>query len=362
MKRDTKAATFFHFTESLGGGVLTSLSILADIQINAGHKVFIVFTRRIETPFLPELRAIFRGCELIDLGGSSILNSLKMLIFCYKIRRKSKDIILHAHSSIAGVIVRIVALFSKSFSNFYTPHGFAFLRKDITFWKYRLFFYSEVLLARNSKAITLACGPTELKIAKEIGSVSAKELRNAIPLNSSQVRAKLPKRSMRLASVGRICNQKNPILFSEIAQILKMEAEIIWVGDGDSAARQRIIDSGAAVTGWLLSEDLYKCLDSIDLLIMTSLWEGLPIVALECMSRGIPIVSFGFEGCEDIVIDGKTGFIRSGIDDLVLVVRRLINDDEMYQTMSANALDYFKENYTVDRLVRTWRESYGITE
>jgi glycosyltransferase involved in cell wall biosynthesis len=65
-------------------------------------------------------------------------------------------------------------------------------------------------------------------------------------------------------------------------------------------------DSGTAY-GWRGVEDLPGLLAAGDIFCLPSLYEGLPLVLLEAMAAGLPIVAYAFEGVADVVEDGNAG-------------------------------------------------------
>jgi glycosyltransferase involved in cell wall biosynthesis len=62
------------------------------------------------------------------------------------------------------------------------------------------------------------------------------------------------------------------------------------------------------ITGWFLDrEDALTALNTIDIYIQTSLWEGLPIAVLEAMAMQ-PVLATNNIGNKDVVVHNETGF------------------------------------------------------
>ena len=78
-------------------------------------------------------------------------------------------------------------------------------------------------------------------------------------------------------------------------------------------------------------------------MILTSLWEGTPICALEAMALGVPIVSTPADGMRDLVLEGETGFLSN--DNAVLAERiiQIIKDASVYNALSDGAVKRFDE-------------------
>ena len=85
------------------------------------------------------------------------------------------------------------------------------------------------------------------------------------------------------------------------------------VGDGSLRPEcERLIDELNLKEKFFLvgfRNDVAKILPILTITAMSSLWEGLPIVFLEAMSAGKPIVANDIDGAKDVVMNGKTGFL-----------------------------------------------------
>ncbi|VEA76338.1 galactosyltransferase [Salmonella enterica subsp. arizonae] len=124
--------------------------------------------------------------------------------------------------------------------------------------------------------------------------------------------------------VGRLCEQKNPLLVLEAIKKLNNDFSIDFIGDGPlkEEVQNKIIEYGIAervkLLGWCVSvEDiLYK----YDLFVLPSKWEGMPLAILEAMAAKIPVL------CSDIDANryllGKTsGFLLKAKIVTILLIK-----------------------------------------
>jgi glycosyltransferase involved in cell wall biosynthesis len=82
----------------------------------------------------------------------------------------------------------------------------------------------------------------------------------------------------------------------------------------------------AEFLGW--QEDRAALFARLDLLVIASEREGLPLVALEAFSAGVPVVAFAVGGIPEVIQHGKTGFLvpeRTG-RALGMEIRRVMNE------------------------------------
>ena len=136
-------------------------------------------------------------------------------------------------------------------------------------------------------------------------------VRNGIePLSAHPDRLGLPSDARVVVSVGRLTEQKGFDLLLDAAVELR-GTHFFLVGEGplESFLRAGVEDRGLGECVRLLGrrEDVPGLLAGANALAMPSRFEGLPIVALEAMSLGVPVVGTRVCGLREAVVDGSTG-------------------------------------------------------
>ena len=90
--------------------------------------------------------------------------------------------------------------------------------------------------------------------------------------------------------------------------------------------------------------------------IMTSRFEGMPMVLLEAQSYGLPIVSFDCPcGPRDIITNGKDGYIINfgNIEEMVNKILKLIENYDLRKDFSKNAIKNV-DKYSKDKIIKKW--------
>jgi glycosyltransferase involved in cell wall biosynthesis len=120
----------------------------------------------------------------------------------------------------------------------------------------------------------------------------------------------------RILMAGRLSIQKNPLLaIQALALIREMEWSLEVIGDGplrvemEALARREGIADRLTFYGWVSETQVAERMTASDILLMTSLQEGLPMVAIEALQWSLAIVSSQIGGMHDIVDDGQNGFL-----------------------------------------------------
>lgn len=121
---------------------------------------------------------------------------------------------------------------------------------------------------------------------------------------------------LRILWVGRLSIQKNPLLAIEsLAQIAFLPWELHIAGEGplrremeQCVARLQLQDR-VQFHGWQEASQIADRMRSSDLLLMTSRSEGFPMVIVEALSQGLPVVATDIPALRGLVIPGENGLI-----------------------------------------------------
>jgi len=201
--------------------------------------------------------------------------------------------VVHAHSSRAGVLARVVP---TGASVVYTPHGFAFQRTDVSGLMRRLFRLAEWLLART-RATIIACGRYEGELARGLGRPGRViEVPYAMPdvRRAGGESCEPPAGGGRVVFMGRLAPQKGVEFATAVVAAVRRRrpaVEVLWVGGGGEAEAELLRGAGVTVTGWVDRADALDLLTTADVYVHTAAWEGLPLTVLEALSAGIPVVA-----------------------------------------------------------------------
>jgi colanic acid/amylovoran biosynthesis glycosyltransferase len=127
----------------------------------------------------------------------------------------------------------------------------------------------------------------------------------------------------RLVCVGRLSGQKGQLLLIEAAARLQREGlafELVLAGDGEMRPQieQYIAKEGLGqhvrITGWISGAQVKQELLAARALVLPSFAEGLPVVIMEAMALGRPVISTYIAGIPELVLDGQCGWLTPAGD------------------------------------------------
>lgn len=116
--------------------------------------------------------------------------------------------------------------------------------------------------------------------------------------------------SLRLLGVGRVDVQKDPARFIRVVEAINnmTPARGTWLGVGPLLAEaRRAAESSNIIDFPGKSDDITCHLQSADGLVITSAWEGLPLVALEALALGVPVIATAVGGLPQLLGDAQCG-------------------------------------------------------
>ncbi len=109
-----------------------------------------------------------------------------------------------------------------------------------------------------------------------------------------------------------------------------------------------------------VQQDVSQYLSLSKVFCLTSRYEGLPIAALEAMAHGLPVVTTGYPGADELVQESKTGYICMNRAEYVSRVIRLLEDEGLRSRMGERAREYVRMYHgeeNLEKFVRLFMES-----
>jgi glycosyltransferase involved in cell wall biosynthesis len=141
-------------------------------------------------------------------------------------------------------------------------------------------------------------------------------------------------------------------------------AIFVLVGDGSERASLEAQAANIGVRDRVIflghRDDVAELLATCDLLVLPSLYEGLPLSVLEAMAAGKPVVATSVGGTPEAVLDGETGFLVPSRDPTALVraIQRLLTDACLRRKMGMAGRLRVQRNFSVTQMVAGVTQTY----
>lgn len=272
---------------------------------------------------IPSLKLI--RCRFLERAIRPAKDILALFFIYFFIKNNDIDIV-HTHSSKAGILGRLAARAAGVKIIIHTVHGWSFHNYQAKVVYYFYLFLEKICAAFSSVIIVVSQWDKDQSLQQTVGeqdkckliryAVNYEELQNKT--EASQVRKEfgLSQTDLVVGMVACFKPQKSPLDFIKLASVISKDfpdAKFILIGDG--VLRKKVctlidklnLKEKVILTGW--RNDIARILSCLDIFVLTSLWEGLPIVVLEAMAAGLPVVATDTGGISEVVLHGKTGYL-----------------------------------------------------
>ena len=359
-----KNLLFISSSGQIGGGPRHILLLVKELK--GLFDIHIACPRN--TPFYETLKA-YKDINIIGIKERQITFSdlIQLRLF---VSKHSIDII-HSHGKGAGVIGRILSLFSNV-PLVHTFHGIhirchAFIPKiiyilyeNLTGWvdKHKIFVSKgEFLEAKSNHIIN--------RFSKYSIIYNAVNNLNIDLINKSDIRSKykINSKTKIVTSLCRLEDQKNVF---EIIDISKLCPDNIFLILGKGSLKRDLERkicqeniTNIIMTGSINDPIIY--LRESDIFLSTSLYEGHPISILEAMSVGLPIVASNVTGNSETIINGESGYLYKigNILSAANHICRLSDNPNIRKSLGQNAKKRQQELFSVSRIIQDYLKIYS---
>lgn len=287
-------------------------------------------------------------CKYLQRAVSPVKDTLA----AWELRRlykKYKPDIIHLHSSKAGMLGRLVFPSKKIV---YTVHGFDSIRVA-----YRKFLPIERIMQHFCSAIVGVSKYDHRNLVAEritcntmvYNGLSRPDVSNMQTIDAMKRYEKI------VLCIARISAPKRHDLFIEIARLLPQYG-FVWIGNHEDVTEAGLPDNCHFV-GNIPNAGAY-C-SQADLFMLPSNYEGLPMVIIEAMSFGKPVVASDVGGISEIVRSGENGYtLENKAEVFAEKIRLVLENDEIYKELSKKSCKYYESELTVEKMVVGYMKIY----
>lgn len=300
--------------------------------------------------------------EIYDIEKKSPAVFFKTIIMLHYIIISENISLIHTHHRMAAFYISLIKFYNKCYF-FNTSHNT---------------FTNKVILTRFAykNANLIACGEMVKKNLLEKFSIPDKQvtvIHNAVkPFNEDiQVDSLINELHANgffvIGNVGRLSEQKGMEYYIQaIPSIIKKhpEARFLIIGNGEDEDKLKLLVNDIGLneviyfTGY--RTDIQNLMSQLDLVVLSSLWEGLPLTPIEAFSVGKAVVATAVDGTIEVIENGKDGLLveKKNYQQLSDCINWIIDHPNERKVMEKAAIEKYISEFSMEKLAAGYINCY----
>ncbi len=338
-------------------GAETMCENLTNSLIKLGHEVIVISLYDYHSIITERMEK--NGIKIIYLNKKSGLD-LSLTIKLVKIFKEYKPDIVHSHLY-AGKYAHVAASICGVPGKVYTIHNIAKNeagKMNRTFNRF-LFKHCHVVPVSLSKEIQ--------KSVVDEYNINFKDtpvIFNGVSMGKCHIKNDYTG-NKKILHIGRFSAQKNhEVLVKAFSTVVNRghDVSLYLYGQGEleesikELVKNLHMDKKIFFCG--LTDDVYSVMESTDIFVLPSLFEGMPMTLIEAMGTGMPILASNVGGIPDMIENEKSGLLcEPTVEEVAVGLEKLISSEEDRKLYGQNAV-ISSEKYSADKMAKDYYEIY----
>ena len=374
-----------HIITSLNnGGAENHLAELASRQAKQKKdKIYIIYLRgdNYWEKFLRKKNINVK--KIIINNNYNLLGFIFVIFKIFKIAKKIKPEIIHAHLSLSEIIVTFLKLiFRLDFKMVISKHLDSFLfegsRGQNKFFSglflERIIFYISdhvIFISKNVQSYFLS----EIKVPPEKKSVIYYGInkKNFIMKNASinkKIRFNKKKNQKVILNIARHTVQKKiDLLIRGFAEYQKFNknSKLILVGSGKETEKLKLLAEELQIKSkiqWInYTNNVFDLFKISDVFCLTSRYEGLGLVLLESLISRVPVITMKSSAMKEVVKNNHSGLLLSencSPKSLSIALNKVLNNEKLRKKIIKNGFVRLSQKFNVNKMLKLTTNAYKI--
>lgn len=288
---------------------------------------------------------------------------LKILFDLVRIMKKGRFDIVHSFlftsntwGRIAGICAGVPVIIASE--------------RSIDLWKKPIHIFVDIVLGYFTDKIVCNSFTVKKHYERKLKKVAKKliVIRNGIELKQLPDSIETGEKKEKIVfTASRLSPEKGIVyLIYAAKKILEKRKDIKFLIAGDGELRQKLenlaneykISNNVIFLGYQENVQQFICVS--DVVVLTSLWEGLPNILLEAMAMKKPVVATNVGGTAEIVKDGENGFLVEPCDvaGIAEKIEKLIDDENLSKSMGEKGYEFVRGNFDLSLMVLAYEKLY----
>ncbi|WP_025162163.1 glycosyltransferase family 4 protein [Paraclostridium bifermentans] len=350
-----------YFTRNMGIGGTEKVILQLCKSLNSEFNKIIVCSSGGEN--VEELSKL--GIKHYTIEDIENKNPFRIILNVVKLRNiinKEKIDVVHTHHRMAALYIRILKKYND-FKFIHTAHNTFYNKRKLT--KFALDKSNIIAVGKNVKLNLIEeFNIDDSKINVIYNSIEPED--KNIKMVEEIYKAK-ESGYFTVGNIGRICEQKGMEYYIEaIKEIIKTNNSIKFfiVGDGEDRLKIESLINQYGLEKYIIllgyRNDVLNIMKQLDLIVLSSLWEGLPLTPIEAFSVGKTVVGTNVDGTPEIIKDGINGMLIEPRDyqNLARKILEIFNNKDLLNKLELNSKKTYDDNFSYDAFRKNYINYY----
>jgi len=341
------------------GGTENVVMQLCEIFKPLVNKIVVCSCRGIQIKKLEQMG--IKHYEIADIQGKSPVTIIKTIFVLRQIIKKENITVIHSHHRMAALYANLVGI--KNIIKIANAHNTFYDKKILT----KLAYKNTQIIAVGEQV------KRNLTDYYQLSDSQVTVIHNAVkPFHGQIVPVKEIQDArntgyMVIGNIGRLSEQKGMEYYIRAARKVVNKGKKVCffiVGDGEERKKiesmvKRCFPKGEMkMLGY--RSDIQNVISQLDFIVLSSLWEGLPLTPIEAFSVGKTVIATAVDGTPEIVKDHQNGLLvhSKNVDELVKAILQLIEHPELVCQLEQKAYETYKNEFSFQTLSNQYLKYY----
>ena len=352
------------FINSLSAGGAERLLVDSAIAYHKrGVEVDILLIKGGPSPFRERLKP-YPNIKILALSESASVYNPKHIFYLNRLFKNYN--IIHVHLFPALYWTALAKIISKKKHKIiFTEHNTTNRRQDSFIFKK----FDKIIYKQYNRIVTISDAVDKrlkMHLAKKFSNIvkiyngiNLKEIEKAIPYNRDELG--FSKQDKLLLQVSSFTPQKDqPTLIKSLLHLTD-DFKLLLVGNGPLQNENILLAKKLGLEKRIhflgIRKDVPKLLKSVDLVILSSHYEGLSLASVEGLASGKPFIASNVPGLTEVVKDAGILFSDNNEEELSQKINLLVNDKKHHDNTISKCLKRSK-NFDIDIMTKNYLELY----
>lgn len=356
-----KDKNILYFTRTMGLGGTEKVILQLCRNFNSEfNKIVVCSMGGVHEEELKRLR--IKHYKIKDIENKNPINMLNTFITLIKIIKNEQIDIIHTHHRMAAFYVSILKKIMK-FKFVHTAHNTFLDKKILT----KMSLSDANIVAVGKKVKENLCNFYKLNNNKvEVIYNGIEKDTNEI-IEVPEIKKYKEQGYFIVGNVGRLSEQKGMEYYIKaIPDVLKNNDKVMFfiVGDGEDRNKLEKLVEGLNIKDNIIflgyRNDVSNIIKQLDVVVLSSLWEGLPLTPIEAFSVGKTVIGTNVDGTPEIIKNNYNGILIDPKQSNLIgeSILELINSKENIYKYEKNAVKTFNNKFNLKKFNENYKQFY----